>query len=60
MPNDRVGFEHEIVAAIVHLRLEDFEPPIASLPQVFHNVAREEMLDQSFAVRGSGAVNVAH
>ena len=23
---------------------------------MFHNVAREEMLDQSFAVRGSGAV----
>lgn len=41
MTNYGVGFEDQIVAAIVDLGLQNFESPIAAPPEVLHHLARE-------------------
>ena len=61
VPNDRVRLKHQVVAAIVNLRLEHLEAPVASSPEMLHDLASEQVLEQGFSVRGPGTVrDVAH
>lgn len=45
VPDDRVRFEHEIVAAIVDLRLQHFETPVAALPEELHDLAGKQVFE---------------
>ena len=58
MPDDRVGFEDRIVAAVVDLRLQHFKTPVTPSPQMLHHLAGKQVFQERFSVRGSRAVNV--
>ena len=56
MVDNAVGLQHQVIAAVVDLRLQDLKPPIPAYPHPFHDLADEEMLEQRLTVRRAQAV----
>jgi hypothetical protein len=50
VPHDRVGLKHQVIAAVVELRLEDFEAPRTLNPQMLHHLAGKQVLQKRLAM----------